>query len=183
MGILCLLTDFSSFAQISSKQKQRLSEQVREDVMNQVMTGTQVYKIKHQYVLVTVVMASSKMNLSAQIRVADMKARRNLGEFLEGAKNHSVSVYHTEQEESEVYLSDNGSLRKMDHSGIGSDIHSNVNETDKSRTTEFFSDRDVQESVSNIGKMQSLMRFTDAEGENVYAYYIMLSKSRAKSKY
>ena len=63
MGILCLLTDFSSFAQISSKQKQRLSEQVREDVMNQVMTGTQVYKIKHQYVLVTVVMASSKMNL------------------------------------------------------------------------------------------------------------------------
>lgn len=183
MGVLWMLIGLPSLAQLSTKQKERLIESVKADVIDRGLTGTQVYKVKRQYVLVTTEIASSKMNASAQTRIAEIKARRNMGEFLEGAKNHAVSVYETTQEETEDYTSDQRSHRAMEDQSVSSDVAYKVDEQALSRSSERFSEKDIQESMSKIGNMQQLARFMDADGETVYAYFVLLTKSKAKRKY
>ena len=50
-------------------------------------------------------------------------------------------------------------------------------------TKEEFSDKDIQKAKSKLGEIQSLMKFKGLEGETVYCYFLMLSKSKAKKKY
>ena len=183
MNFLWLFISISSFAQLSTKHKEQLVERVKADVINQGMTSTQVYKVKRQYVLVATEIASSKMNGSAQTRIAEMQARRSMGEFLKGASNRAVSVYETKQEEIEDYASDKRSHQAMEKQSVSSDVASKVDESASSRSSETFSEKDILESMSNIGNMQHLARFTNADGETVYAYFLLLSKSKAKRKY
>ena len=51
MSFLWLSIAVSSFAQLSTKQNEQLVERVKADVINQEMTGTQVYKVNMCWLL------------------------------------------------------------------------------------------------------------------------------------
>ena len=66
---------------------------------------------------------------------------------------------------------------------VESETSSSIKEGNISSSIEEFSDKDIQKAKSKLGEIQSLMKFKGLEGETVYCYFLMLSKSKAKKKY
>lgn len=189
-GLYKLLMAFAMFA-ISTATYAQLSDEERYELMRKVkaeyemsnIDGTKILNVKNKYVLVDLEIMQSTMKEAYQARAAKIKATRTMGEFLKGAKNKSKSEYGNYSEESELIddnYSDSGNMN-----GTMFDQKTSIanKERQLSITKEEFSDKDIQKAKSKLGEIQSLMKFKGLEGETVYCYFLMLSKSKAKKKY
>ena len=189
-GLYKLLVAFAMFA-ISTATYAQLSDEERYELMSKVkaeyemsnIDGTKILKVKNKYVLVDLEIMQSTMKEAYQARAAKIKATRTMGEFLNGAKNESESAYETRNKEGEIFDKKQTDNQSMKGAFVESETSSSIKEGNISSSIEEFSDKDIQKAKSKLGEIQSLMKFKGPEGETVYCYFLMLSKSKAKKKY
>ena len=189
-GLYKLLMAFAMFA-ISTATYAQLSDEERYELMSKVkaeyemsnIDGTKILNVKNKYVLVDLEIMQSTMKEAYQARAAKIKATRTMGEFLNGAKNESESAYETRNKEGEIFDKKQTDNQSMKGAFVESETSSSIKEGNISSSIEEFSDKDIQKAKSKLGEIQSLMKFKGPEGETVYCYFLMLSKSKAKKKY
>ena len=189
-GLYKLLMAFAMFA-ISTATYAQLSDEERYELMSKVkaeyemsnIDGTKILNVKNKYVLVDLEILQSTMKEAYQARAAKIKATRTMGEFLNGAKNESESAYETRNKEGEIFDKKQTDNQSMKGAFVESETSSSIKEGNISSSIEEFSDKDIQKAKSKLGEIQSLMKFKGPEGETVYCYFLMLSKSKAKKKY
>ena len=189
-GLYKLLMAFAMFA-ISTATYAQLSDEERYELMSKVkaeyemsnIDGTKILNVKNKYVLVDFEIMQSTMKEAYQARAAKIKATRTMGEFLNGAKNESESAYETRNKEGEIFDKKQTDNQSMKGAVVESETSSSIKEGNISSSIEEFSDKDIQKAKSKLGEIQSLMKFKGPEGETVYCYFLMLSKSKAKKKY
>ena len=189
-GLYKLLMAFAMFA-ISTATYAQLSDEERYEVMSKVkaeyemsnIDGTKILNVKNKYVLVDLEILQSTMKEAYQARAAKIKATRTMGEFLNGAKNESERAYETRNKEGEIFDKKQTDNQSMKGAVVESETSSSIKEGNISSSIEEFSDKDIQKAKSKLGEIQSLMKFKGPEGETVYCYFLMLSKSKAKKKY
>lgn len=189
-GLYKLLMAFAMFA-ISTATYAQLSDEERYELMSKVkaeyemsnIDGTKILNVKNKYVLVDFEIMQSTMKEAYQARAAKIKATRTMGEFLNGAKNKSESAYETRNKEGEIFDKKQTDNQSMKGAFVESETSSSIKEGNISSSIEEFSDKDIQKAKSKLGEIQSLMKFKGPEGETVYCYFLMLSKSKAKKKY
>ena len=189
-GLYKLLMAFAMFA-ISTATYAQLSDEERYELMSKVkaeyemsnIDGTKILNVKNKYVLVDFEIMQSTMKEAYQARAAKIKATRTMGEFLNGAKNKSESTYETRNKEGEIFDKKQTDNQSIKGAFVESETSSSINEGNISSSIEEFSDKDIQKAKSKLGEIQSLMKFKGPEGETVYCYFMMLSKSKAKKKY
>ena len=189
-GLYKLLMTFAIFA-ISTATYAQLSDEERYELMSKVkaeyemsnIDGTKILNVKNKYVLVDLEILQSTMKEAYQARAAKIKATRTMGEFLNGAKNESESAYETRNKEGEIFDKKQTDNQSMKGAVVESETSSSIKEGNISSSIEEFSDKDIQKAKSKLGEIQSLMKFKGLEGEMVYCYFLMLSKSKAKKKY
>ena len=189
-GLYKLLVAFAMFA-ISTATYAQLSDEERYELMSKVkaeyemsnIDGTKILNVKNKYVLVDFEIMQSTMKEAYQARAAKIKATRTMGEFLNGAKNESESAYETRNKEGEIFDKKQTDNQSMKGAFVESETSSSIKEGNISSSIEEFSDKDIQKAKSKLGEIQSLMKFKGPEGETVYCYFLMLSKSKAKKKY
>lgn len=149
----------------------QLSETVKQRYAATFMESSDIYKTKQGHVLVTVVSVKKSPNMQ---RVAQVKAARAAGEFLEGVTNKSVTTYETIDNNS-YSMTDKAEENSSTHnSGVSSDIKQNVSDITARQTEERFSDKVVQSSLTRVGNMSPLCRFTGEDGMQMFAYYLIL---------
>lgn len=171
------------FAQLTEQERQSLAFSVRNDYIVYGIDGTRIYKTDKNYVLVAAEAMQSTLKSSEQSRVASMKARRDMTEFLKGAKTKSVSIFDSDSDESDSFAKFQSDDAMMEGQMVGSVVSSSVKENTRSFTEESLDEKIVQKAVSKIDGVESLMKFVGNEGETVYCYYIILSRSKAKKKH
>ena len=189
-GLYKLLVAFAMFA-ISTATYAQLSDEERYELMSKVkaeyemsnIDGTKILNVKNKYVLVDFEIMQSTMKEAYQARAAKIKATRTMGEFLNGAKNESESAYETRNKEGEIFDKKQTDNQSMKGAVVESETSSSIKEGNISSSIEEFSDKDIQKAKSKLGEIQSLMKLKGPEGETVYCYFLMLSKSKAKKKY
>ena len=189
-GLYKLLMAFAMFA-VSNATYAQLSDEERYELMSKVkaeyemsnIDGTKILNVKNKYVLVDLEIMQSTMKEAYQARAAKIKATRTMGEFLNGAKNKSESAYETRNKEGEIFDKKQTDNQSMKGAFVESETSSSIKEGNISSSIEEFSDKDIQKAKSKLGEIQSLMKFKGPEGETVYCYFLMLSKSKAKKKY
>ena len=189
-GLYKLLMAFAMFA-ISTATYAQLSDEERYELMSKVkaeyemsnIDGTKILNVKNKYVLVDFEIMQSTMKEAYQARAAKIKATRTMGEFLNGAKNESESAYENRNKEGEIFDKKQTDNQSMKGAFVESETSSSIKEGNISSSIEEFSDKDIQKAKSKLGEIQSLMKFKGPEGETVYCYFLMLSKSKAKKKY
>ena len=189
-GLYKLLMAFAMFA-ISTATYAQLSDEERYELMSKVkaeyemsnIDGTKILNVKNKYVLVDFEIMQSTMKEAYQARAAKIKATRTMGEFLNGAKNESESAYETRNKEGEIFDKKQTDNQSIKGAFVESETSSSIKEGNISSSIEEFSDKDIQKAKSKLGEIQSLMKFKGPEGETVYCYFLMLSKSKAKKKY
>lgn len=173
MFLLLAVTFVVASAQISDRTKSKLRRHAFSEYKDSRADGCNVYQTKDGYVLVTVVTVNKEASDNNQIlnRKAQLLASRSALEFLNGARNESVTTYviaDNPLETSKSSSSDNES----------DEVELNIDETIVPETTvskTSFSDRIIQSAIGNINRMQCLKR-TEYKGDNVFLYYRYLSK-------
>lgn len=173
----------ATYAQLSDEERYELMSKVRAEYEMSNIDGTKILKVKNKYVLVDLEIMQSTMKEAYQARAAKIKATRTMGEFLNGAKNESESAYETRNKEGEIFDKKQTDNQSMKGAFVESETSSSIKEGNISSSIEEFSDKDIQKAKSKLGEIQSLMKFKGPEGETVYCYFLMLSKSKAKKKY
>ena len=173
----------ATYAQLSDEERYELMSKVRAEYEMSNIDGTKILNVKNKYVLVDLEIMQSTMKEAYQARAAKIKATRTMGEFLNGAKNESESAYETRNKEGEIFDKKQTDNQSMKGVFVESETSSSIKEGNISFSIEEFSDKDIQKAKSKLGEIQSLMKFKGPEGETVYCYFLMLSKSKAKKKY
>lgn len=172
-AILLFAIAFPVFAAkpLKDKDRQRLIEVVKQRYNETMMQGAEVIKIGGKNVLVAVV--GAKKGPSSQ-RVAQVKAARAAGEYLQAASNKSVTVYEVTDNQS-YKLSDKASESGSTHnSATSSNISQKTDDASTIETSEKFTDRMIQTSFTQVNHIEPLCNLGAADGEIVYAYYIII---------
>ena len=189
-GLYKLLVAFAMFAistatyaQLSDEEMLELMSKAKSHYELSTIAEPRIFKLNKYYVLVDYETMRSSMNKTAQERAAKIKAIRSIGEILNGAKNKSESTYENRNKEGEIFDKKQTDNQSMKGAVVESETSSSIKEGNISSSIEEFSDKDIQKAKSKLGEIQSLMKFKGSEGETVYCYFLMLSKSKAKKKY
>ena len=183
MAFAMFAVSTATYAQLSDEERYELMSKVRAEYEMSNIDGTKILNVKNKYVLVDLEIMQSTMKEAYQARAAKIKATRTMGEFLNGAKNESESAYETRNKEGEIFDKKQTDNQSMKGAFVESETSSSIKEGNISSSIEEFSDKDIQKAKSKLGEIQSLMKFKGPEGETVYCYFLMLSKSKAKKKY
>ena len=183
MAFAMFAVSTATYAQLSDEERYELMSKVRAEYEMSNIDGTKILNVKNKYVLVDFEIMQSTMKEAYQARAAKIKATRTMGEFLNGAKNESESAYETRNKEGEIFDKKQTDNQSMKGAFVESETSSSIKEGNISSSIEEFSDKDIQKAKSKLGEIQSLMKFKGPEGETVYCYFLMLSKSKAKKKY
>lgn len=149
----------------------QLSFEVQRRYGQSQMDGVYILKLKGEKFLVSLVSVKPGPDMQ---RLAQVKARRQFGEFLQGVKNESVTVYEVidsksykmEDETSEISVSLNVANR--------STIEQNSMDKSTKTTEETFTDKTIQRSFARVSHMESLVHFVGNEGFHIFVYYIIL---------
>ncbi len=183
--VLFLLMLFSTNvnAQLTDQERQYLAFTVKNDCLVYGLDGARVYRTDKNYVLVATEAMQSSMKASDQNRVASMKARRGMIEFLKGAKTKAVSIFGSSSRESDSFAKSDKDDTIMEGQMSGSVVSSSAKENTRSSTEESLDEKIVQKAISKIDGIESLMKFAGNEGETIYCYFIILKKSNAKKKH
>ena len=183
MAFAMFAVSTATYAQLSDEERYELMSKVKAEYEMSNIDGTKILNVKNKYVLVDFEIMQSTMKEAYQARAAKIKATRTMGEFLNGAKNESESAYETRNKEGEIFDKKQTDNQSMKGAFVESETSSSIKEGNISSSIEEFSDKDIQKAKSKLGEIQSLMKFKGPEGETVYCYFLMLSKSKAKKKY
>ena len=183
MAFAMFAVSTATYAQLSDEERYELMSKVKAEYEMSNIDGTKILNVKNKYVLVDFEIMQSTMKEAYQARAAKIKATRTMGEFLNGAKNESESAYETRNKEGEIFDKKQTDNQSMKGAVVESETSSSIKEGNISSSIEEFSDKDIQKAKSKLGEIQSLMKFKGPEGETVYCYFLMLSKSKAKKKY
>ena len=183
MAFAMFAVSTATYAQLSDEERYELMSKVKAEYEMSNIDGTKILNVKNKYVLVDLEILQSTMKEAYQARAAKIKATRTMGEFLNGAKNESESAYETRNKEGEIFDKKQTDNQSMKGAFVESETSSSIKEGNISSSIEEFSDKDIQKAKSKLGEIQSLMKFKGPEGETVYCYFLMLSKSKAKKKY
>ena len=136
-----------------------------------MMEGANAYKTCDGTILVVTVVVKKSPTMQ---RVAQVKATRIAGEYLQGAVNKSVTVYENSQE-NDYTLSDNASESSISkNTEASSNIQQTVNDQSLIKTEEHFSDKIIQSTLTRVNRMQPLSRFTGEDGYQVFAFFLFL---------
>jgi len=180
---LALLLPIGAIAQLSEEEKLILAQKVRTNYELSGIDGTQIYQTPNHWTLVTLVSVSPDQKAAQQSRQAQVKATRAAVEFLKGTVNSSVTVYDAFSNDETSMTENQGTSTSMDNQTIGSKTTSSVNEQTVKSEKETMSDKIVQSAIDKIDGMQALIKFEDKEeGVNLFAYYIVITKHKAKKK-
>lgn len=178
--ILVGFIPFATHAQVlDDKQTEQLVNSIKRDYMKTQAEGAKVYKLsKKKHVLSVCVTVNSSQNISQQNRVGQMKAARLASEFIDGAKNKSISVYETNSETSSDFYKNQANKTNSMDSDIASKQNYNVNETENESNSDFFSDKIVQSAIhAAAGKgMEKLSTFRGPDDEKVFVYCLPLEQ-------
>lgn len=171
--IFCLALSIPSFASgtLNEKELQDLITVVRQRYAQTMMQGAEMIKIDGRNVLVAVV--GTKKGPSSQ-RVAQVKAARTAGEFLQAASNKSVTVYEVTDNTSYSIKDKASETGSTLNSATTSVIEQKAEDVTTTETSENFSDSMVQTSFTQVNHIQSLCSLGMSDGEIVYAYYMIL---------
>lgn len=183
MAFAMFAVSTATYAQLSDEERYELMSKVRAEYEMSNIDGTKILNVKNKYVLVDFEIMQSTMKEAYQARAAKIKATRTMGEFLNDAKNKSESAYENRNKEGEIFDKKQTDNQSMKGAFVESETSSSIKEGNISSSIEEFSDKDIQKAKSKLGEIQSLMKFKGPEGETVYCYFLMLSKSKAKKKY
>ena len=107
-------------------------------------------------------------------RVAQVKAARIAGEYLEGSMNKSVTVYETIEKDSYSLNDESKEINANQNSLASTTIDQNVSDKTERVTEENFSDKIIQSSLTRVNHMEPLTRFIGEEGSQLFAFYIIL---------
>ena len=183
MAFVMFAISNDTYAQLSDNEMLELMSRAKSHYELSGIPGPKIFKLNSNYILIDYEIMRSSMNQSSQARAAMLRATRSIGEYLNSAKNKSMTVYDTGAEETELFDKKQSDSGNMNGDEIGSETSSAVKEHQFSSTTEKFSDKVIQEAKSKIDGIQSLMKFKGPEEETVYCYFLMLSKAKAKKKH
>lgn len=183
MAFVMFAISNDTYAQLSDNEMLELMSRAKSHYELSGIPGPKIFKLNSNYILIDYEIMRSSMNQSSQARAAMLRATRSIGEYLNSAKNKSMTVYDTGAEETELFDKKQSDSGNMNGAEVGSETSSAVKEHQFSSTTEKFSDKVIQEAKSKIDGIQSLMKFKGPEEETVYCYFLMLSKAKAKKKH
>ena len=172
-AILLFIIAIPGFAAkpLKDKDRQRLINVVRERYTETMMQGAEVIRIGGKNVLVTVVGTKSGPNSQ---RMAQVKAARAAGEYLQASSNKSLTVYEVTDNQS-YKLSDKASASGSSHnSATSSNISQKTDDASTIETSEKFTDRMVQTSFTQVNHIEPLCNLGSVAGEIVYAYYMII---------
>lgn len=161
--VLCSAEVCNGAKILSDKEKNKLCDIVKEGFVQTQMTGTSIRKIKRKHILVSIVEVKKTANSQ---RVAQVKAARDAGEFLNGAVNHSVTVYESEE-------GDSYDLKDKE-SGSASGITQHTSDISTRTTEENFSDKIVQSALTQVKNIQPLCKISSAGPTEIYAFYMIV---------
>lgn len=182
---ICALAFFftvSAQAQLSIKETERLAATVRMQYEEWGIEGAKVYQTSSHWTLVSIVTVTSNQKTSQQNRLAQIKASRVAIEFLKGSTNRSISVYDAFSTEGNSLTGRNQTGVNQKNQEIASSTSTSANEQTTNVESETMSDKVVQSAIDNIDGLQPLLKFAGEDGEIVYAYYMVISKHKAKKK-
>lgn len=174
LRILAVVTFFvsvsiSCFAAkpLDPKDKAKLTEMVKTQYQASGMEGSTVYKFKGRMILVTIV--GVKQSPNAQ-RVAQVKASRSAGEYLQSSTNKSVSVYEVVDKESYA-MTDNSGIAS---NAATSEITQSTSDNTAVETEEIFTDKMVQSSMSMVNHIEPLSKIGLEGNQVIFAYYMIV---------
>lgn len=157
--------------QLSPNTMGYLAACVQQQYAMTMMEGATAYKTSDGTILVVTVAVKRSSTMQ---RVAQVKATRTAGEYLQGAMNKSVTVYESTQE-SGYTLSDNAIESSISKNAeIASNLQQSVEDQSLMKTEERFSDKIIQSTLTRVNYMQPLTRFTGEDGYQVFAYFLFL---------
>ena len=148
-----------------------LVSQVKQQYSITMMEGSSVYRTKAGDVLVTLVTVKEGPNMQ---RVAQVKATRLAGEYLQAATNKSITVYEIVEKDSYVITDDVTENSETKDTQVESDINQGVMESQVHQSEENLSDKVIQTSLTHVAHMSPLTRFVGEGGTWIFAYYIIL---------
>lgn len=172
MLVLLLLCPSVCFADhLSDKQRGQLIAVVKKQYHETMMEGTTIHRLKRKNIVVTIVGVKKTPNSQ---RVAQVKATRNAGEFLQGAVNHSVTVYETIDNSAYSIADVSAGGGMTENSTTSSAIEQNSTDMTCNVMEERFSDKSIQSSLTKVKQMQPLCKIYGDPSQEVYAFYIIL---------
>lgn len=169
IGILYL--SFINAQSLSDRTLMKLATDIKRQYAITMMEGATMHKTSDGHVLVSVV--SVKKSPTMQ-RVAQVKAARVAGEYLEGARNKSVTVYETIDRQS-YSLNDNAEEQSHTSNSMSSStINQDVSDSTQRVSEDNFSDKIIQSSLTRIRKMEPLTRFAGEDGTQIFVFYLVM---------
>lgn len=171
--IICLCVPAWGAKTLSDKEKQSLCNIVKAGYEATQMEGSSLRKFKGKKILISIV--AVKKSASTQ-RVAQVKAARSAGEFLQGAVNKSVTVYETL--ESDTYAIDENNREQGDTHNARSEYNITQQTSDHSAKTteERITDKVVQSALTQVNHIEPLCAISGNGAQQVFAYYMILEK-------
>lgn len=172
ISLLLLLSSMIINAQsLSTEALTALANSVKQHYAFTMAEGASVHKIHEGNVLVAVVSIKKSQNMH---RVAQVKAARIAGEYLEGSMNKSVTVYETIEKDSYSLNDESKEINANQNSLASTTIDQNVSDKTERVTEENFSDKIIQSSLTRVNHMEPLTHFIGEEGSQLFAFYIIL---------
>ena len=156
---------------LSTEALTALANSVKQHYAFTMAEGASVHKIHEGNVLVAVVSIKKSQNMH---RVAQVKAARIAGEYLEGSMNKSVTVYETIEKDSYSLNDESKEINANQNSLASTTIDQNVSDKTERVTEENFSDKIIQSSLTRVNHMEPLTRFIGEKGSQLFAFYIIL---------
>ncbi|MBP5643756.1 MAG: hypothetical protein J6X10_05965 [Bacteroidales bacterium] len=181
--LIAVILTLTGRAQLSDAETAHLAKRVRANYEEFGIDGAKIYQTRKHWVLVSVVTVTSDMRPAQLARLAQVKATRTAVEFLEGVTNTSITVYDASSNEGTSLTERNsGSDVNLKDQTISASTTISANEQSIYAEHETLSDKIAQSSIAHIDGLQTLLKITGTDGELVYAYYMVISKQKAKKK-
>ena len=153
---------------LSEKDRAKLAEVARNQYNLSMMDGASVYRFKGRDILLVITEVKN-------VRVGQVKASRLAEEFLQSAKNRSVTVYEV-SDGSSYDFSDRASENTTTQGTLTGDrVSQSTSDMTTTTTEETFTDKIVQSSLTRVGHIEPLCRI-GAEGTNMIMAYFLVIK-------
>lgn len=135
------------------------------------MQGSELFKIGKKKALVSIVGVKKTPNSQ---RVAQLKAARSAGEFLQAASNKSVTVYEVIDKKAYTLNDSASESGHTTNSASVSNLSQEVEDVSTVESSETFSDKIIQSSLTRVKRMEPLCNLGMTDGELIFAYFTLI---------
>lgn len=172
-ALLLLLISVPTHASkpLKDSDRQKLVNAVKQHYAETMMQGAEVIKIGGKNILVSIVGAKKAPNSQ---RVAQVKAARTAGEYLQTASNKSITVYEVTDNQSYSLTDEASAYGSTHNSESSSNLGQKTGDVSTTETSEKFTDRMIHTSFTQVNHIEPLCNIGLCDGENIYAYYMII---------